>query len=66
MNRSIFGMGVNYGDLDNDGYLDLYVGTGDPNFESIIPNRMFRNVSGAYFEEVSYAGAFPTFKKDME
>lgn len=63
MNRSIFGMGVNYGDLDNDGYLDLYVGTGDPNFESIIPNRMFRNVSGAYFEEVSYAGGFSNIQK---
>ena len=44
MNKSIYGMGFNYGDLDNDGFLDIYLGTGDPNFESIIPNRMFRNV----------------------
>lgn len=63
LHKSIYGMGLNFGDLDNDGYLDLYVGTGDPNFESIIPNRMFRNVSGAYFEEVSYAGGFSNIQK---
>ena len=66
MNKSIYGMGFNYGDLDNDGFLDIYLGTGDPNFESIIPNRMFRNVGGKYFEEVSLAEGLPTFKKVME
>ena len=63
MNHSIYGMGVNFGDLDNDGYLDLYIGTGDPNFESIIPNRMFRNVEGKFFEEVSFAGGFSNIQK---
>lgn len=63
MNHSIYGMGFNYGDLDNDGYLDIYFGTGDPNFESIIPNRMFRNVEGKYFEEVSYEGGFSNIQK---
>lgn len=61
--KSIYGMGFNYGDLDNDGFLDLYFGTGDPNFESIIPNRMFRNVDGKYFEEVSFAGGFSNIQK---
>lgn len=61
--KSIYGMGFNYGDLDNDGYLDLYFGTGDPNFESIIPNRMFRNVEGRFFEEVSFAGGFSNIQK---
>ncbi|OEK03157.1 hypothetical protein BFP97_17230 [Roseivirga sp. 4D4] len=61
--KSIYGMGFNYGDLDNDGYLDLYFGTGDPNFESIIPNRMFRNVEGNFFEEVSFAGGFSNIQK---
>lgn len=63
MNVSIYGMGFNYGDLDNDGYLDIYFGTGDPSFESIIPNRMFRNVEGKYFEEVSFAGGFSNIQK---
>ena len=61
--KSIYGMGFNYGDLDNDGYLDLYFGTGDPNFESIIPNRMFRNVKGEFFEEVSFVGGFSNIQK---
>ncbi len=43
-------MGCNYGDLDNDGYLDFCVGTGDLNLETLIPNRMFRNAEGKFFK----------------
>jgi len=42
----MWGMGINFGDLDNDGWLDFYVGTGNPSLEFLTPNRMFRN-SGA-------------------
>ena len=28
LDKVILGMGINYGDLDNDGWLDFYVGTG--------------------------------------
>lgn len=63
MNHSIYGMGFNFGDLDNDGYLDMYFGTGDPNLESIIPNRMFKNIEGNSFIEVSYAGGFSNIQK---
>lgn len=56
LNKSLFAMGLNFGDIDNDGWLDLYVGTGTPNLNSITPNRMFRNNSGKRFEEVSNAG----------
>ena len=63
MDHSIYGMGFNYGDLDNDGYLDIYFGTGDPSFESIIPNRMFKNIEGKYFEEVSFEGGFSNIQK---
>lgn len=63
MNHTIYGMGFNYGDLDNDGFVDLYFGTGDPGFESIVPNRMFRNVNGEYFEEVSFDGGFSNIQK---
>lgn len=63
MDHSIYGMGFNYGDLDNDGYLDIYFGTGDPSFESIIPNRMFKNMGGKYFEEVSFEGGFANIQK---
>ena len=54
----LFAMGSNYGDLDNDGFLDLYIGTGEPGYHWLIPNRVFRNVGGARFEDVTAAGGF--------
>ena len=62
-NRSIFSMGANFGDLDNDGWLDFYVGTGNPDFRSLIPNRMFRSVDGKRFEDVSVDGGFAHLQK---
>lgn len=61
--KAIYAMGSNFGDLDNDGYPDFYVGTGNPDLRSIIPNRMFRNVSGKRFEEVTLAGGFGHLQK---
>jgi hypothetical protein len=46
-------MGSNYGDFDNDGFLDMYLGTGDPNIASLVPNRMFKNVDGVRFAEIT-------------
>lgn len=46
-------MGSNFGDFDNDGYLDMYLGTGDPNLDSLVPNRMFKNVAGQRFAEIT-------------
>ncbi len=46
-------MGSNYGDFDNDGYLDLYLGTGEPSMATLIPNRMFKNVGGERFAEIT-------------
>jgi hypothetical protein len=56
-------MGANFGDLDNDGWLDFYLGTGTPSFESLFPNRMYRNVGGKSFEDVTYAGGFGHLQK---
>jgi len=53
MNQTVFGMGANFGDIDNDGYLDLYYGTGNPSFRSIIPNRLYKNIEGKNFVEVT-------------
>ena len=58
MDRVIYVMGSNFGDLDNDGWLDFYLGTGDPDLRTITPNRMFRNDAGRRFEEVTYSGGF--------
>ncbi len=46
-------MGSNFGDFDNDGFLDMYLGTGEPSFATLIPNRMFKNVAGARFAEIT-------------
>lgn len=46
-------MGSNFADLDNDGYLDMYLGTGDPRISMLVPNRMFKNVDGKRFSEVT-------------
>lgn len=48
-------MGSNFADYDNDGRLDFYLATGWPPYSVLIPNRMFRNVDGAKFEDVTVA-----------
>ena len=60
---SMYAMGSNFGDIDNDGWLDFYIGNGSPELTSIIPNRMFRNVDGTRFEEVTLAGRFGHIQK---
>jgi FG-GAP-like repeat/ASPIC and UnbV len=63
MDRAILVMGANFGDLDNDGWLDVYLGTGDPNYESLLPNRMFRNNNGKTFQDVTTSGGFGHLQK---
>ena len=63
LHRILHTMGCNFGDLDNDGFLDFYVGTGDPNVATIIPNRMFRNDRGKKFQDVTSAGGFGHLQK---
>ena len=46
-------MGSNHGDFDNDGFLDFYLGTGDPSFATLVPNRMFKNIAGERFAEIT-------------
>jgi hypothetical protein len=56
LNKIMFGMGNNFGDLDNDGWLDFYMGTGTPDLRSLVPNRMFHNMGGNRFEEITMNG----------
>ncbi|RKY16114.1 MAG: hypothetical protein DRQ55_18680, partial [Planctomycetota bacterium] len=63
LSRVITTMGANFGDLDNDGWLDMYLGTGFPSYAALMPNVMLRNVGGARFEDVSAAGGFGHLQK---
>ncbi len=59
----ILPMGANFGDLDNDGWLDFYAGTGDTEYRSLMPNRMFRNDGGKRFLDVTTSGGFGHLQK---
>jgi hypothetical protein len=63
LHRVVPAMGLNFGDLDNDGWLDIYLGTGNPDFGTLIPNRMFRNAAGRTFQDVTTAGNFGHLQK---
>jgi len=56
-------MGSNFGDLDNDGFLDFYLGTGYPGYDGIFPNVMFWNRGGKRFDDVTTAGGFGSLQK---
>jgi hypothetical protein len=56
-------MGSNFGDLDNDGFLDFYLGTGYPGYDGVFPNVMFWNRGGKRFDEVTTAGSFGSLQK---
>ena len=59
----LLAMGANYGDLDNDGFLDVYIGTGEPDLRTLVPNRMFRNNGGRFFQDVTTSGGFGHLQK---
>ena len=63
LDRVILAMGANFGDLDNDGWLDCYFGTGTPEFAALLPNKMFRNAGGKSFQDVTTSGGFGHLQK---
>lgn len=63
LNKVVYSMGGNFGDIDNDGYLDMYLGTGNPDFKSLVPNKLFRNVGGKSFEDATTASRLGNLQK---
>lgn len=56
-------MGANFGDLNNDGFLDFYLGTGDVHYSEVLPNVMFLSQAGTSFANVTMAGGFGHLQK---
>jgi hypothetical protein len=53
LDRGVAAMGSNFGDVDNDGYLDFYLGTGAPSFTVLMPNLLYRNREGKGFVDIT-------------
>jgi hypothetical protein len=62
-NKISFAMGGNFGDIDNDGYLDFYLGTGNPLFSSLVPNKLYKNKAGLAFTDVTTAARVGSLQK---
>jgi hypothetical protein len=46
-------MGANFGDVDNDGFLDIYLGMGTPSYASLAPHVLLRNKNGQSFVDIT-------------
>ncbi len=46
-------MGANFGDVDDDGFLDIYLGTGGPEYGFLLPKVLLRNQQGESFADIS-------------
>ncbi len=46
-------MGAGVADLDNDGHVDLYLGTGDPQMSRLEPNRFFHHNGDGSFSDLT-------------
>ena len=46
-------MGANFGDIDNDGFLDMYLGTGNPSYGALAGSVLLHNQEGRRFVDVT-------------
>jgi hypothetical protein len=53
MDKVFMPMGSNFGDVDNDGYLDIYLGMGNPSFAAMMPHMLLRNDEGKGFSNIT-------------
>ncbi len=53
LDKALMPMGANFGDVDNDGYPDIYLGAGDPSYTSLAPHMLFHNQQGKAFADIT-------------
>ena len=53
LDRVIYAMSCGFGDIDNDGFDDVYAGTGYLDLRYLFPNVMLRNAEGKFMQDVS-------------
>jgi hypothetical protein len=46
-------MGANFGDVDNDGFLDIYLGNGGPAYGALVPHMLLHNNQGKSFVDIT-------------
>ncbi|MBX3373301.1 MAG: CRTAC1 family protein [Phycisphaeraceae bacterium] len=63
LGRAMLPMGANFGDFDNDGWLDMYLGTGDPGYESLMPNIALRSNRGLNFQDITQSSGLGHLQK---
>lgn len=63
LSKTVYAMGSNFGDIDNDGFLDMYLGTGNPDYKSLTPNKLFRNMGNGTFADVTVSGRVGNLQK---
>ena len=58
-----YSMGANFGDVDNDGFLDVYLGTGFPSYAGLLPNVLYHNERGTRLADVTFAAGMGHLQK---
>lgn len=53
LNKVLMPMGSNFGDIDNDGFLDMFLGTGQPSYVAMQGAVLLRNQGGRAFVNVT-------------
>ena len=53
LNKINVPMGANFGDVDNDGYPDIYLATGGPEYGALAPKMLLRNREGKDFVDIT-------------